>query len=445
MNKTSSQNQIHTNNTTKRLLAPINAYSIRNNNNNNLQHNSKSLARSPSFSIYNPNILSNKQQCIDIENLKEELIKLKTDVKNKRNEIFNYKMRNISTETQLQQSLSSLEKILSLLNINKVNSRLHPIINPSSSSSSITNANTVIPNSRDTQYAISLRYQNEDLLERISLKEKEIQSIKDSDKGNKYINMNDKLTSKNESIVQLQNDYMQLKHNYTLLQNNYNKDNNDIITYKSNVNKLSLQNNMLSKRNEQLSKQNEHYEEYLYLIESELNAKIEERLQRDINMLNKQIEELCNESEGKEDEIKRKQNEITNVDNDINSLNKKCDELYKQIEMLQKERNCVYGSSSSSKSYNNEIKDKIKDNEIKIQLYQQRITKAKNDIHEQQDVVTNIESEYEKVNAEMKALESILNDEVMKYEKCIQLQVRNKEMIVEKENELFELKQQLSL
>ena len=438
MNKTSSQNQIHTNNTTKRLLAPINAYSIRNNN-NNLQHNSKSLARSPSFSIYNPNILSNKQQCIDIENLKEELIKLKTDVKNKRNEIFNYKMRNISTETQLQQSLSSLEKILSLLNINKVNSRLHPIINPSSSSS---NANTVITNSRDTQYAISLRYQNEDLLERIALKEKEIQSIKDSDKGNKYINMNDKLTSKNESIVQLQNDYMQLKHNYTALQNNYNKDNNDIITYKSNVNKLLLQNNMLSKRNEQLSKQNEHYEEYLYLIESELNAKIEERLQRDINMLNKQIEELCNESEGKEEEIKRKQNEITNVDNDINSLNKKCDELYKQIEMLQKERNCDYGSS---KGYNNEMKDKIKDNEIKIQLYQQRIAKAKNDIQEQQDVVTNVESEYEKVNAEMKALESILNDEIMKYEKCIQLQVRNKEMIVEKENELFELKQQLSL
>ena len=440
MNKTSSQNQIHTNTTSKRLLAPIHAYSIRNNN-NNLQHNSKSLARSPSFSIYNPNILSNKQQCIDIENLKEELIKLKTDVKNKRNEIFNYKMRSISTETQLQQSLSSLEKILSLLNINKVNSRLHPIINPSSSSQ-ISNVNAVINNSRDTQYAISLRYQNEELLERIALKEKELQSIKDSDKGNKYINMNDKLTSKNESIVQLQNDYMQLKYNYNVLQNNYNKDNNDIITYKSNVNKILLQNNMLSKRNEQLSKQNEHYEEYLYLIESELNAKIEERLQNDINMLNKQIDSLCNESESKEDEIKRKQNEITNVDNDINNLNKKCDELYKQIEMLQKERNCIYGSS---KGYNNEMKDKIKDNEIKIQLYQQRIAKAKNDIHEQQDIVTNVESEYEKVNAEMKALESILNDEVMKYEKCIQLQVRNKEMIMQKENELFELKQQLSL
>ena len=433
MNKTSSQNQLHT----KRLLAPINAYSLRNNN-NNIHHSTKSLARSPSFSVYNPNILSSKQQCIDIENLKEELIKLKTDVKNRRNEIFTYRMRNISTETQLQQSLTSFEKILSLLNASKVNSRLHPIINPSTPSNPSTNP---ITSSKDTQYAVSLRYQNETLLERIDKKEKEIQLIKDSDKGNKYLNMNDKLSSKNESIVQVQSDYMQLKHDYAALQSNYNKDNNDILGYKTNVNKLLLQNNMLSKRNEQLSKQNEHYEEYLLLIESELSAKIEERLRCDINELNKCIEQLCNESEDKEDEIKRKQNEIANVDNDINSLNTKCEELYKQIELLQKDRSCGLGNKCST----NEIKDKIKDNELKIQLFQQRITKVKNDIQEQQDVVTNIESEYEKTNAEMKALESILNDEVLKYEKCIQLQTQNNEVIAQKENELLELKQQLSI
>ena len=73
-------------------------------------------------------------------------------------------------------------------------------------------------------------------------------------------------------------------------------------------------------------------------FESELNAKIEERLQNDINILNKQIDSLCNESESKEDEIKRKQNEITNVDNDINNLNKNtiitCYNLLKEIIMI---------------------------------------------------------------------------------------------------------------
>ena len=85
----------------KPLLQPINQNKL----------NNKTFTND--FHIYNPNIKNNNKCNIIYEKTKEDLIKLKMEIKTKSNELFKIKMESIEKENILLEQLRGIEKLVS--------------------------------------------------------------------------------------------------------------------------------------------------------------------------------------------------------------------------------------------------------------------------------------------------------------------------------------------
>ena len=272
----------------RRLLLPLNPITSR----------GKSKPRGQSFNIYNPDYLQNSKNEFEIDNLKETIIKLKTEVRQKKKEIYSLRMENTKSEAELYKHLADIEKILSKINDENVNQRIKGFLNDNEDDN-----NT---KSKEKSLASLLKEQKKELSKRLSQKDEEIHQIKTSEKGFKFLNMNDKMLSRNEELERKQKEFDDLKGKFEVLQYRFNYEYENKMALKKTLTKNKLKIESIAKRNEKLSKENEAYEIMLNIDNGNKSfslLKREEANRKEIERLNKQIEVLCSKNEENEEKI----------------------------------------------------------------------------------------------------------------------------------------------
>lgn len=149
----------------------------------------KSKTTSDHFSIYNPDFLSNYKNDEEFEGLKEQVTNLKNEIRKKKKDIYNIRKKNNQSKEKLYEHLACIEKILIKINDENANKRVDEFLHGGNEKKG-----------SNMQLAYLLKNQTNELNTTLNNKEKEIQELKTSEKGYKFINMNEKMITKNEEL-----------------------------------------------------------------------------------------------------------------------------------------------------------------------------------------------------------------------------------------------------
>ena len=246
--------------------------------------------------------------------------------------------------------------------------------------------------------AYLLQKQKEELNKRLLQRDKEIDMIKASERGFKFLNMNDKMISREEELSQKKKEYEDLLHTFQVLQYKYNyeyESNKEMIS-KLERNKMRIEG--LKTRKEKLTKEKEIHEKGFNIT----NAFDSYRNENNIDNLKKNIDALCNQSEESEEKLKRKDNQIKSIENNIQTLMRKCKDIENEI-------SCVMNNNSNTPS--SEWEHCLREVEEKKKMNLRIISNLNQEISEEQKKTNHIETELVKAQAQNKAFDEILNEE----------------------------------
>ena len=138
------------------------------------------------FNVYNEEYAKRTKDEVDSEDLKETIKKLNKEIRKKKNEIKTLKDRNERSQSLLYKDLSDIEKIFIKLNNVKANERIKAFVNECNDTN------------KEKALAYLLQKQKEELNKRLLQRDKEIDMIKASERGFKFLNMNDKMISEEQ-------------------------------------------------------------------------------------------------------------------------------------------------------------------------------------------------------------------------------------------------------
>ena len=282
--------------------------------------------------------------------------------------------------------MSDIEKIFIKLNNVKANERIKAFVNECNDTN------------KEKALAYLLQKQKEELNKRLLQRDKEIDMIKASERGFKFLNMNDKMLSREEELSQKKKEYEDLLHNFQVLQYKYNyeyESNKEMIS-KLERNKMRIEG--LKTRKEKLTKEKEIHEKGFNIT----NAFDSNRNENNIDNLKKNIDALCNQSEESEEKLKRKDNQIKSIENNIQTLMRKCKNIENEI-------SCVMNNNSNTPS--SEWENRLREVEEKKKMNLRIISNLNQEISEEQKKTNHIETELVKAQAQNKALDEILNEE----------------------------------
>ena len=344
------------------------------------------LATKRDFNVYNEENAKRTKDEVDSEDLKETIKKLNKEIRKKKNEIKMLKDQNERSQSLLYKDLSDIEKIFIKLNNVKANERIKAFVNECNDTN------------KEKALAYLLQKQKEELNKRLLQRDKEIDMIKASERGFKFLNMNDKMISREEELSQKKKEYEDLLHNFQVLQYKYNyeyESNKEMIS-KLERNKMRIEG--LKTRKEKLTKEKEIHEKGFNIT----NAFDSNRNENNIDNLKKNIDALCNQSEESEEKLKRKDNQIKSIENNIQTLMRKCKDIENEI-------SCVMNNNSNTPS--SEWENRLREVEEKKKMNLRIISNLNQEISEEQKKTNHIETELVKAQAQNKALDEILNEE----------------------------------